>query len=326
MKDELASLKKRKATDSPQEQSNAKKYKTRAEIIAAQEEQYKKELEEKKIREKLKQEEYERELAERYKVEEIIEEKTEEIQLPSSEVIRRLKVRNLPITLFGEDDASRAERLRQIELKEPMEYIKAGEFEGSDFLKALENSEVFEEDIEALKKKKADEDDPDFKIEQRQPQGTEEEILFFFREVIYRMGQKLETRSPAEKLSAMGRRETALYQQSRAFVRPFFRMCKNKSVPKDILKEVSHIVTQLKNKNYVKANDAYYRMAIGNSPWPMGVTMVGIHERSAREKISSSDQAHILNDETQRKYIQAMKRMMTFCQNENPVNPSRCVL
>jgi len=103
-------------------------------------------------------------------------------------------------------------------------------------------------------------------------------------------------------------------------------MCQNRTVPKDILKELSNIAKALIEKNYVKANDAYYRMAIGNSPWPMGVTMVGIHERSAREKISSSDQAHILNDETQRKYIQAIKRMMTFCQNENPVNPSMCVL
>jgi len=103
-------------------------------------------------------------------------------------------------------------------------------------------------------------------------------------------------------------------------------MCQKKTVPKDILKEVSWIVNALKDNNYVKANDSYYRMAIGNSPWPMGVTMVGIHERSAREKISSSDQAHILNDETQRKYIQAIKRMMTFCQHENPVNPSMSVM
>lgn len=33
-------------------------------------------------------------------------------------------------------------------------------------------------------------------------------------------------------------------------------------------------------------------MAIGNAPWPMGVTMVGIHERSAREKIFTN-QVHI---------------------------------
>ena len=32
-------------------------------------------------------------------------------------------------------------------------------------------------------------------------------------------------------------------------------------------------------------------MAVGNAPWPIGVTMVGIHERSAREKIFSNQVA-----------------------------------
>lgn len=55
---------------------------------------------------------------------------------------------------------------------------------------------------------------------------------------------------------------------------------------------------------YVQANDAYLQMAIGNAPWPIGVTMVGIHARTGREKIFSKHVAHVLNDETQRKYIQ----------------------
>lgn len=55
---------------------------------------------------------------------------------------------------------------------------------------------------------------------------------------------------------------------------------------------------------YLQANDAYLQMAIGNAPWPIGVTMVGIHARTGREKIFSKHVAHVLNDETQRKYIQ----------------------
>lgn len=72
------------------------------------------------------------------------------------------------------------------------------------------------------------------------------------------------------------------------------------------------IVVHLKALDFLKANDAYYRMAIGNSPWPIGVTCVGIHERSAREKISVDQTAHILNDDAQRKYISSIKRLMTF--------------
>lgn len=43
-----------------------------------------------------------------------------------------------------------------------------------------------------------------------------------------------------------------------------------------------------------------------------------IHERSAREKISSDSVAHVLNDEVSRKYIQSVKRIMTFAQTKYP--------
>lgn len=36
------------------------------------------------------------------------------------------------------------------------------------------------------------------------------------------------------------------------------------------------------------ANSNYMDLAIGNAPWPIGVTMVGIHERSGRAKIFTS--------------------------------------
>lgn len=75
----------------------------------------------------------------------------------------------------------------------------------------------------------------------------------------------------------------------------------------------------------LQANDSYLQMAIGNAPWPIGVTMVGIHARTGREKIFSKNVAHVLNDETQRKYIQALKRLMTRCQHFFPTDPSRCV-
>ena len=48
----------------------------------------------------------------------------------------------------------------------------------------------------------------------------------------------------------------------------------------------------------------------GNAPWPIGVTSVGIHERSSREKISHvtgmnvAGHAHVMNDEATRKYLQ----------------------
>lgn len=78
-------------------------------------------------------------------------------------------------------------------------------------------------------------------------------------------------------------------------------------------------------RDYLAAMDQYIKMAIGNAPWPIGVTMVGIHERSAREKIYTNSVAHIMNDETTRKYLQSVKRLMTFCQRRYPANPSKSV-
>jgi len=66
-----------------------------------------------------------------------------------------LIARGEPITLFGENIEDRAARLQQLELTEPMEYIKGNELVGSEFIKAIKmEGENFEEDIEVIKKKK----------------------------------------------------------------------------------------------------------------------------------------------------------------------------
>ena len=66
-------------------------------------------------------------------------------------------------------------------------------------------------------------------------------------------------------------------------------------------------------------------MAIGNAPWPVGVTRSGIHQRPGSAKSYVSNIAHVLNDETQRKYIQAFKRLMTKTQEYHTADPSKCV-
>ena len=68
-------------------------------------------------------------------------------------------------------------------------------------------------------------------------------------------------------------------------------------------------------------------LCVGTNPWPIGVTSVGIHERSSREKISHvmNGAAHIMNDEATRKYLSAVKRLLTFVQRAYPTDPSRCV-
>ena len=70
------------------------------------------------------------------------------------------------------------------------------------------------------------------------------------------------------------------------------------------------------------ANDEYIKTAIGNSTWPIGLTMVGIHERAGREKINTSNVAHVMNNEFQRKYLTSVKRIITFAQSKRPDVPA----
>jgi pre-mRNA-splicing factor 18 len=92
-----------------------------------------------------------------------------------------------------------------------------------------------------------------------------------------------------------------------------FKQLKKQLLNTEILNGIYLIVQYCLMKEYVRAHDKYLELAIGNAPWPMGVTMVGIHERSGRSRIFSSQVAHILNDDTQRKYLQSIKRMLTVC-------------
>lgn len=131
--------------------------------------------------------------------------------------------------------------------------------------------------------------------------------------------------STEEKMTTKHKMARVIFTQTKEYMKPLFRKLKHKSLPEDILDSLRDITKHLLNRNYIAASDAYLEMAIGNAPWPIGVTMVGIHARTGREKIFSKNVAHVMNDETQRKYIQGLKRLMTKCQEYFPTDPSRCV-
>jgi hypothetical protein len=58
-----------------------------------------------------------------------------------------------------------------------MEYIEGV---GSDFVKIIRDEEEQEQTLEEALQKRED-DDPTFKIENREPESTEEQLLFLFR-------------------------------------------------------------------------------------------------------------------------------------------------
>lgn len=255
--------------------------------------------------------------------------------LPKNEVIRRLRERNQPIRLFGETDEMVAKRLVQIETSEPEENGMR-----NDFKAAMEKSEqeslneiINSGETDGSSKIEVDIKDDGVDLNEiielsknpRERINDSLMVLKYIKFIIKKWGQELNNRPLNEKLTTKGRIETALHSQTSTYLKPLCRKLKTKSLPDDILDSLSKIFIVLIDRNYIKANEYFLEMAIGNAPWPIGATMVGIHARPGRERIASKHVAHVLNDETQRKYIQAVKRLISKCQHFFPTDPSRCV-
>lgn len=272
-------------------------------------------------------------------LEESVTDSSSEHLLSRQEVIRRLRERGEPILLFGESEIEAFKRLRKCEILEPevnkgfrndfqeaMEQVdqaylneiltssKSQSLDGKGDVNVPDEGVTYE-DIEKMSTK-LNKGDKDFDMSV---------ITLFVQYLVQMWGNQLNSRSTAEKMSSKGKMNSATYAQTREYLKPLLRKLKNKSLPEDITDSLTEIVKHLLQRNYILASDAYLQMAIGNSPWPIGVTMVGIHARTGREKIFSKNVAHVMNDETQRKYIQALKRLMTKCQEYYPTDPSRCV-
>lgn len=264
----------------------------------------------------------------------------EDRTLPRKEVIKRLRERNEPILLYGENEAESFQRLRRLEILEP----EVDRSFRNDFQEALEKVDqaYLDEILKTQGKTNDGKSVNDVKFEEESTTLEEiksmtndfgkgnvshdvKVILTFLKFILHLWGTKLNSRSENEKICMKGKLASATYNQTQSYIGPLFKRLKNKTVPEDILEYLVDIVKNMLDRDYVKANDTYLQMAIGNAPWPIGVTMVGIHARTGREKIFSRNIAHVLNDETQRKFIQALKRMMTQCQRLFPTDPSRSV-
>ncbi|ORX79753.1 Prp18-domain-containing protein [Anaeromyces robustus] len=247
--------------------------------------------------------------------------------ISQDEVIKRLRSHGEPIRYFGETDQERIIRLRHLEAAE-----EKTEGQRNEFMHALEDTDR-NLDLETLRKqagldneddknkKKKDYSDVDtssisLELIQKDIDRAYFLLYVYFKRLLDAWEDDLNQRSEEVKRSYKGKRETAIQRQTRDYLKPFFKELKRKTLQADVLARVSEIAQFMQEREYMKANESYLQLSIGNAPWPIGVTMVGIHERSAREKIFASQVAHVLNDESQRKWIQSIKRIMTWAQDK----------
>ncbi|XP_016120879.1 pre-mRNA-splicing factor 18, partial [Sinocyclocheilus grahami] len=203
--------------------------------------------------------------------------------LSRQEVIRRLRERGEPIRLFGESDYDAFQRLRKIEILAP----EVNKGLRNDLKAAMDkiDQQYLNEIVGGAEGAELD-TQHDLKVHE---ENTTIEELEFLLGV---WAKDLNSREDHVKRSVQGKLASATQKQTESYLEPLFRKLRKKNLPADIKESITDIIKFMLEREYVKANDAYLQMAIGNAPWPIGVTMVGIHARTGREKIFSKHVAH----------------------------------
>jgi hypothetical protein len=224
--------------------------------------------------------------------------------IPHDELLQKLRALDEPIHLFGET--------YKMKLKRYKKRI------GADNLAAITTDGPIPTTLQLVEEK-------DMKVELKVPKDKEgrkylfRQLASYFTMVLKEWESAMARRPEDVKTTYQGKQAYVAMVQARENMRPLFKKMEQYNLDDGILEPLVEIVLAAQEKRYVDANDGYLRLSIGKAAWPIGVTMVGIHERSAREKLHESDNmAHIMSDEITRKYLQSVKRCLSFAQTRWP--------
>ncbi|CAJ0574547.1 unnamed protein product, partial [Mesorhabditis spiculigera] len=334
LKNEMA--KKRKAVEDIQIQDGSTKYIRRGDLVAKQQQEYE-EHQKKKYGEQKPETSHTSPVKKAGKEKAHVEPLTDKRAI--TEIFSRLRQRNQPIRLFGEEEAAIRARLFQLELEQPE--LGEGRLNDLEAARRAVDNDLVKEVIEGAgrEKKKNDVLLPDYLdkwpkiMEGAEMLGKDDDmardcrvISMFFKYILSHWGTMLNNRPDDVKKSNAGKHDAAYHMQTVEYMRPLIRLLDKEQANHDIRHHLAHICRlMIIDRNYIQASNAYMEMAIGNAPWPVGVTRSGIHQRPGSAKAYVSNVAHVLNDETQRKYIQSVKRIITRAQEYFPTDPSKCV-
>eukprot|EP00659_Diplonema_papillatum_P011587 gene11587-17852_t len=254
--------------------------------------------------------------------------------MQKKDVVRRLRERGHPATLFAEDDAARRKRLQTVlsqeisledvtilnELTQKERLRQAAEDSLAADKQRLELGQSPEE-AAAIEKKKVDASVAEKEVkllgkrvslhQQQAPDELKPDVdsayacVLLFVETAFLEWEIEQLKLPPDaKKTDAAKQAAAIREETVAFLKPLLDALHKRTLQDGLLVPFHKIAYLSLQKQYRSAVDCYLKMAIGSSQWPLGVTQVGIHSRVGRERIGANKQAHILNNETQRKYIQ----------------------
>lgn len=240
--------------------------------------------------------------------------------IPDEELIAKLREIAEPARIFGESHAQRLRRFRRLEER------RLQKDNSKEHLLAPMARKPILTSLEPVP-------EADMKVPAKVPPPSDgsgrlylaRQLTTWFNLVLRNWAIALAGRSEETKKTFTGQAAANSMVQALDHLRPLFRRLEKISsspsdLPDDLFVPIVEIVHKAQERRYVEANDGYLKLSIGKAAWPIGVTMVGIHERSAREKLHESDKgkAHIMADEATRKILQSIKRCLTFAQTRWP--------
>nr|CAD7440937.1 unnamed protein product [Timema bartmani]CAD7457135.1 unnamed protein product [Timema tahoe] len=192
---------------------------------------------------------------------------SEHATLPRKDVIRRLRERGEPILLFGETEVEAFVRLRRSEILEP----EVNKGLRNDFQEALEKvDQAFLDEILATQAQNGegrstnDVKVPDDGITYEEIQKMAAElgkgekeldmrvITHFIQFLLLMWGNRLNSRTAAEKTAVRGKLACATYTQTQVYLKPLLRKLKTKSLPEDILDSLTEITRFMMDRDYIK--------------------------------------------------------------------------
>eukprot|EP00177_Eucheuma_denticulatum_P006547 GFKZ01011918.1.p1 GENE.GFKZ01011918.1~~GFKZ01011918.1.p1 ORF type:complete len:369 (-),score=69.36 GFKZ01011918.1:1258-2364(-) len=256
--------------------------------------------------------------------------------LCKAEVIVRLRALKEPATLFGESAWQRFNRMRELELaREESSKGQRNVFQAK--MREMEAKDAEDDmlhytgaklpQIEDARKGAGDKSHLHRDDEEQAPTCKEDYVYSQLRKYMRLWGSEIESMSKEERRTNKGRSLAVTHEQTKDWLKPLYKLLRKRKLPKNILDALNNIFEAAAEREYVRANGLYLeQLAIGKAPWPMGATMVGIHARAAREKIGEDKIAHVMNDERTRKYIQAVKRLLTVAQRHYPTSFSKMIM
>ena len=228
----------------------------------------------------------------------------EDEDIPDETLISKLRTLKEPVTLFGETHVSRLKRYKHLTNKA---FTKSSKAPIPTHLQTVPEAEMLVPLVA-----------PTAPVDRTY---LYRQLTSYFNLLFTEWSITLAGRDTATKTSTTGIAASNTLTQTIASLRPLFQKFEKDDLDPSILSPLLEIVRAMQERKYVDANDGYLRLSIGKAAWPIGVTMVGIHERSAREKLHEDGKgkaAHIMADESTRKFLQGIKRCLSFAQTRWP--------